>query len=174
MKPLPNRVAFYDFQCSAQKSVSIMALLVDERLRKAHEEAVRVAFRELEQFASRQKNTLTARDWEFTGNLCAAAFTHDASCALDPQLHTHFVIANATRSAEGRWYALEECHIYKAVRYAGKVYQNELAAAVRKRGYEIREARGKTSEVTGFEIEDVPDELCERFSNRREEIEKAI
>jgi len=34
MKPLPNRIAFHDFQCSAQKSVSIMAVLGgDERLR---------------------------------------------------------------------------------------------------------------------------------------------
>ena len=131
MKPLPNRVAFYDYECSAQKSVSIMAILGgDERLIEAHKRAVSKGFAELERFASRQKNSLTRRDWEMTGNLCAAAFTHDASRALDPQVHTHFVIANATRSPSGRWYALEECHMYKAVRYAGKAYQNELAREV--------------------------------------------
>jgi len=175
MKPLPNRVAFYDYECSAQKSVSIMAILGgDERLIEAHKRAVRKGFAELERFASRQKNSLTRRDWEMTGNLCAAAFTHDASRALDPQLHTHFVIANATRSASGRWYALEECHMYKAVRYAGKAYQNELAREVKALGYEIREVRDKKGQVTGFEIEGVSDELCKRFSKRREEIEREI
>jgi len=175
MKPLPNRVAFYDYECSAQKSVSIVAILGgDERLIEAHKRAVSKGFAELERFASRQKNSLTRRDWEMTGNLCAAAFTHDSSRALDPQLHTHFVIANATQSPSGRWYALEECHMYKAVRYAGKAYQNELAREVKALGYDIREVRDKKGQVTGFEIEGVSDELCKRFSKRRAEIEREI
>ncbi len=175
MKPLPNRVAFYDYQCSAQKSVSIMAIVGgDERLREAHERATKKAFAELEGFASRQKNTAVQRAWEMTGNLCAAAFTHDASRALDPQLHTHFVIANATYSCSGQWYALEECHMYKAVRYAGKVYQNELAREVKALGYNIREVRDGKRQVTGFEIEGVSDEVCTRFAKRRAEIEREM
>jgi conjugative relaxase-like TrwC/TraI family protein len=175
MKPLSNRVAFYDYQCSAQKSVSIMAILGgDERLCEAHKRAVRKGFAELERFASRQKNSIAHRDWEMTGNLCAAAFTHNASRALDPQLHTHFVIANATRASSGRWYALEEYHMYKAVRYAGKVYQNEMAREVKALGYSIREVRDEKGQVTGFEIEGVSDMLCERFAKRRAEIEREI
>jgi conjugative relaxase-like TrwC/TraI family protein len=175
MKPVPNRIAFYDFQCSAQKSVSLMAVLAsDGRLRKAHERVSAMAFAELERFAGRQKNTRKARRREMTGNLCAAAFTHDASRALDPQLHTHFVVANATRDAEGRWVALDEYHMLKAIRYAGKVYQNEFAREVKALGYGIREARDEAGQVTGFEIEGVSDELCERFAKRREEIEREI
>lgn len=65
-----QRVAFFDFQCSAQKSVSILAMLAgDERLRVAHEQAARTAFGELEQFAARQKNTLLTRHSEITGNV---------------------------------------------------------------------------------------------------------
>ncbi len=175
MKPLPNRVAFYDFQCSAQKSVSLMAVLAgDERLRKAHELAASIAFAELERFACRQKNTRTQRAWETTGNLCGAAFTHEASRALDPQLHSHFVIANATCDAAGRWYALEECQMYRAVRYAGKVYQNALAREVKRLGYNIAETRDHKRQVTGFEIAGVSPELCQRFSKRRAEIEREI
>ena len=175
MKPLANRVAFYDFQCSAQKSVSLMAVLAgDERLREAHIRAAGKAFAELEQFAARQKNTLFVRDSELTGNLCAAAFTHDASRALDPQLHTHFVVANATRDATGRWYAVEECQMLKAIRYAGKVYQNEMAREVTTLGYTIREARDDKRQVTGFEIEGVTEELCVRFAKRRAEIDREI
>ncbi len=174
MKPVSNRVAFLDFQCSAPKSVSIMAVLAeDPRLRDAHTKASRLALGELEQFASRQNNSPVERRSEITGNICAAAFTHDASRALDPQLHTHFVIANATQAPNCRWYALNEFEMVKAVRYAGKVYQNELARSVRELGYEIREIR-QNGDVTGFEIEGVSGELCHRFSKRREEIEREI
>lgn len=174
MKAVSNRVACFDFQCSAPKSVSIMAVLAgDKRLRDAHDGAARIALSELERFASRQKNTQTQRQSEITGNICAAAFTHDASRALDPQLHTHFVVANATYSLSSKWYALNEYEMIKAVRYAGKVYQNELARTVRTLGYDIRIVREK-GETTGFEIAGVSDEICQRFSKRREEIEREI
>jgi conjugative relaxase-like TrwC/TraI family protein len=174
MGELPNRVAFYDFQCSAQKSVSIMGVLAgDDRLRGAHERASRVGLKELEKFAARQTNTAITRGSQLTGNVCGAAFTHDASRALDPQLHTHFVLANATQTDSGKWFALHENGMFEAVRYAGKVYQNELAREVKALGYDIREVREKGA-ITGFEIKGVPQELCERFAKRREEIEKKI
>ena len=67
MKPVSNRVAFFDFQCSAQKSVSILAVLGgDRRLRIAHERAARLALSELELFASRQRNTPLRRQSEGT------------------------------------------------------------------------------------------------------------
>jgi conjugative relaxase-like TrwC/TraI family protein len=168
-----NRVAFFDFQCSAQKSVSIMAVLMgDERLREAHKQASVYAMGKLEKFASCQRNTATTRRNEITGNLCAAAFTHDASRALDPQLHTHFVVANAT-DANGEWLALNESVMLEAIRYAGKVYQNVMAREVQNLGYKIRHVR-EDGKVTGFEIEGIWTELCERFSKRRKEIEAGI
>jgi conjugative relaxase-like TrwC/TraI family protein len=174
MGQLLNRVAFYDFQCSAQKSVSIMGVLAgDDRLRDAHERASRVGLKELEKFASRQNNTATSRGSETTGNICGAAFTHDASRALDPQIHTHFVLGNATQTESGKWFALHENAMLDAVRYAGKVYQNELAREVKALGYETQEVRDK-GDITGFEIKGVSRELCERFAKRREEIEREI
>ena len=174
MGPQPNRVSFYDFQCSAQKSVSIMGVLAgDDRLRDAHERASRIGLKELEKFAARQTNTATTRRSELTGNLCGSAFTHDASRALDPQLHTHFVLANATQTNSGKWFALHENGMLEAVRYAGKVYQNELAREVKALGYEIREVR-ENGEIKGFEIKGVSQELCERFAKRRLEIEREI
>src|SRR5688572_23333951 len=48
-----NRRVFYDFTCSAPKSVSVLAMILDDqRLVEAHEEAARVAFGELETFAA--------------------------------------------------------------------------------------------------------------------------
>lgn len=78
-----ERRVFYDFTCSPPKSVSILAVTFDDvRLVAAHEEAARVAFRELERFAGariRLKGDSTDR---LTGNLVAAAFLHSSSRAL--------------------------------------------------------------------------------------------
>ena len=74
-------VRFFDFQCSAQKSVSVMN---DQRLYEAHDKAATVAFAELERFAAFRSGK--SREPEISGNLCAAAFRHDASRSLDPQL----------------------------------------------------------------------------------------
>jgi len=48
-----ERIRFYDFQCSAQKSVSVMAVTMgDNRLLAAHEHAAVKAFSELERFCA--------------------------------------------------------------------------------------------------------------------------
>lgn len=171
-----DRIRFFDFQCSTQKSVSVMAVtLGDERLLAAHDQAAEVAFGELEKFAAAQANTKLERKNRITGNLAAAAFRHTASRALDPQVHTHFVVANATWDEEAHaWRALTEYEMLRAIRYAGKVYQNELACACRALGYEIVEKREERGVVTGFEIAGVPAEVCERFSKRRAEVEEGI
>ena len=171
-----NRICFFDFQVSAQKSVSIMAVtLGDERLVEAHCRAAEKAFTELERFAATQANTRHQRENRTTGNVCAARFSHNASRALDPQLHEHYVTVNGTYDAEtGQWRALTEKEMLTAIRYAGKVYQNELAGEVRRLGYEIEESRDKQGAVTGFEIKGVSASIRERFSKRRAEVEKGI
>ena len=64
-----DRVAFFDFQCSAQKSVSIMAVLAgDERLREAHARCSVLALGALEKFAACQRNNKVTRRNEITGN----------------------------------------------------------------------------------------------------------
>jgi conjugative relaxase-like TrwC/TraI family protein len=171
-----NAIRFFDFQCSAQKSVSIMAVtLGDRRLVEAHDRAASKAFSELEKFAAIQAGQGIAKHRRTTGNLCAAAFRHDASRELDPQLHTHFVVANATWDAKScRWLALETHDMFKAIRYAGKVYQNEIAWECRRAGYQIEESRNEKGVVEGFEIKGVSSEVRERFSKRRREVEAGI
>ncbi len=174
-----GRIVFLDFQCSAPKSVSMLAVTFeDERLRTAHQEAVTVAFRELERFAARRVRAGAAAWTEqtaLTGNLCAARFEHDASRALDAQLHTHLVTANATFDPKAeKWLALTEREMLSAIRYAGKVYQNELALRVRSAGYEIAVLRDGDGTIEGFEITGVTAEERARASKRRAQIEKEI
>ncbi len=170
-----NRVALFDFQCSAQKSVSIMAVtFADDRLREAHEKASTAAFAELEQFAGRQTGNGKNRTLETTGNLVAAKFTHDASRELDAQLHSHFVVANVTRGQDGKMYALGEADMCRAIRYAGKIYQNEMAKSCLGLGYEIEIQRDARGGVTGFEIAGVTSEIRDRHSQRSAQLAKAI
>lgn len=171
-----GRIAFLDFQCSAPKSVSLLAVTFgDERLRAAHREAVTIAFAELERFAARRVRAGAAAWSEqttLTGNLCAARFEHDASRSLDAQLHTHLVTANATFDTHQRkWFALTEREIVAAIRYAGKVYQNELARGVRAAGYEIEPARNERGVIEGFEVSGVTAADRAVASKRRAQIE---
>ena len=150
-------------------------MMEDHRLYEAHDQASRAALAELERFDAIQTGQGRGKHFEATGNLCAAAFRHDASRELDPQLHTHFVIANATWDAGSqRWLALQTHDIFKAIRYCGKVYQNELARQCRNLGYEIEMVRETKGMVEGFQIKGVSEEVQLKYSKRRAEVEAAI
>jgi conjugative relaxase-like TrwC/TraI family protein len=165
-----KRRVFYDFTCSAPKSVSMLAMtLDDDRLVTAHEEATRIAFRELETFAAtRVRKQGNQRD-RTTGNLVAAAFTHTSSRALDPQLHRHFTVFNATFDESERcWKALQAGGMYDAIRYGTAVYRNELAKRVREIGYRTVAAKH------GFEIEGVSPDVLKRFSKRSQQRDAVV
>lgn len=171
-----DAVRFFDFQCSAQKSVSIMSLF-DERLIDAHREAVDLGMTELEKLASvrvRSGDDAGSKKCAFTGNIIYAQYHHDNSRMLDPQLHAHNVIVNVTKDADGKFRALEPLEMCRAIRYAGKSYQNAMARACVRLGYDIEYQRSDKGEITGFEIKGVPQEVIERCSKRREQIDKAI
>src|SRR5271157_4449285 len=165
-----QRRVFYDFTCSAPKSVSVLAVtLADERLVTAHEEAARIAFRELEAFAATRVRKQGNQKDRITCNLAAAAFTHTSSRALDPQLHTHFTVFNATFDhSERSWKALQAGGIYDAIRYGTAVYRNELAKRVQQIGYRIQAAK------YGFEIEGVNPEILNRFSKRAQQRDAVV
>ena len=95
-----NRVAFFDIQLSAPKDVSVLAIVGgDDRLREAFAESVKTVLVEMERFAAvreRRGEAAMTEEIRLTGNFVGAMFVHDASRDLDPQLHAHAVLANAT------------------------------------------------------------------------------
>jgi hypothetical protein len=97
-------------------------------------------------------------------------FRHDTSRALDPHLHTHCVMFNATfDTTENRWKALSNYEMLQARKYAENVYYHEYARELRQSGYEIEnKPRGD------FEIVGVSPELQLRFSKRHNEIDASI
>ena len=64
--------------------------------------------------------------------------------------------------------------MFKAISFAGKVYQNELALQCRRLGYSIEEIRNDKGGIEGFEIAGVSKDIRERFSKRRAEVEAGI
>jgi conjugative relaxase-like TrwC/TraI family protein len=165
-----QRRVFYDFTCAPPKSVSVLAVtLDDQRLVEAHEESARMAFRELETFAATRVRKQGSQRDRTTGNLVAAAFVHDSSRELDPQLHTHFTVFNATFDETERcWKALQAGGMYDAIRYGTAVYRNELAKRVRHIGYRIQAAK------YGFEIKGVTPEILNRFSKRAQQRDQVV
>ncbi len=114
-REVANRRIFYDFTINPPKSVSLMALFEDKRLIKIHDEAVQKAMRELETFAMTRVRKLGRSDDRETSNVIGATFRHETSRALDPHLHTHCVIMNATFDpVEKRWKALQNYEMLKA------------------------------------------------------------
>jgi conjugative relaxase-like TrwC/TraI family protein len=165
-----DRRVFFDFTCSAPKSVSILGVTMqDERIVEAHREAAAVAIRELEAFAGTRVRKSGAMEDRATGNLVAAAFLHTSSRALDPQLHTHFTVFNATFDpVENRWKALQSSGMFGAIHYGTAVYRNELASRLHGLGYRTRQT------AHGFEIEGVEQKLIERFSKRSQQRNAAV
>jgi conjugative relaxase-like TrwC/TraI family protein len=170
-KNTANRRVFYDFTFSPPKSVSIVGFLGnDERIFKAHARAVQAALKDFEAFAATRVRVGGVRSERLTGNFVAAQFTHDTSRALDPHLHTHCIVFNATFDAvENRWKALENYELLRARKFAENIYYHEFARDLTAFGYRIRNRpRGD------FEIEGVSEEICRRFSKRDAEIDAAL
>ena len=170
-KKVADRRIFYDFTFSPPKSVSIAGLVgEDERILEAHSRAVKSALSEFEAFAATRIRKNGAQNDRLTGNFAAALFTHDTSRALDPHLHTHCIVFNATfDSVENRWKALQNYELLRARKFAENVYYHELARKLNSFGYRIQSrSRGD------FEIEGVSEELCKRFSKRDTQIDVAL
>src|SRR5258708_2919805 len=166
-----RQVAFFDLQFSAPKEVSVLGMVGgDERVRKAFAESVKIALEEMERFAAVRERRGVAKTTEalrLTRNFVGALFFHDASRDLDPQLHAHAVLANATWDAErSAWFALQPVEMLRASTYLRQVLYHELAGRLRELGYEPYGMNSKGFSVRGIE------HLRERFSKRTRQVQK--
>ena len=160
-----------DLTFSAPKSVSIAALVGgDERIVGVHDRAVKVALAWVEKNAveTRVQDPETGRMVRAGGQKAVVAtFRHDTSRNLDPQLHTHSVLANMVQGEDGKWRTMANEKLYECQKLIGALYRNELAAGLTRLGYDIE----KTHADGRFEIAGVSREAIRAFSTRRAEIE---
>lgn len=167
-KGASRRVCFFG-QISPPKDVSIACLVGgDERIRTWWDEAVRDTLHEIEAVTATRMRRGGAEEDRVTGNMVAAVVTHEASRKLDPQLHAHVCILNATFDvAEKRWKSVQPSGFYRHQAFFREVCYARLAARLRAAGYELEPARG-----LGFTLKGIPAGLRERFSRRRAEINR--
>ena len=163
-----------DLAFSAPKSVSLAALVGgDGRVTAAHDLAVRRALGWFERNAAetRIKDPETGRLIRVGGQKTViAGFRHDTSRNLDPQLHTHAVVANMVQGADGRWRTMSNEKLYTSKMLIGAIYRGELARELSGLGYGIEKTHGDGR----FEIAGVPRRVIEAFSTRRATIEAAM
>ena len=163
-----------DITFSAPKSVSLVAMLGDDaNVVSAHDAAVKrtLAWLEATTIQTRMKDPETGRLAHMGGQkMVAATFRHDTSRNLDPQLHTHAVVANMVQGDDGKWRTMSNELLYKRKMLTGMVYRSELARGLEELGYRVE----KTHADGRFEIVGVSRAVIEAFSTRRAEIEAAM
>ena len=163
-----------DLTLSAPKSVSLLALVGgDARVIEAHDRAVSRTLAWVERNVAETRMSdpgtggiVRAGDQKTV----VATFRHDASRNMDPLLHTHSVIANMVRGADGKWRAMSNEKLYAHKMLIGATYRSELARDLGRLGYRTE----KTHADGRFEIAGVPRNVIEAFSTRRAEIEAAV
>jgi conjugative relaxase-like TrwC/TraI family protein len=177
-----DRVPGYDVTFSAPKSVSVLWALCDKELRGrievAQAEAVKAAIRVLEKNAAVSRRGRNGLQSEAV-DLSVAAFQHgearptehsDGRIFADPQLHTHAVILNLARRADGTVGTLDGRRLFAWKMAAGAAYHLALASNLQELGLGICDI-GRNGM---FEIADVEAELVKYFSARRAEVEAAL
>ena len=166
------RLPGLDFTFRAPTSVSLLYALAETstvtgEVVAAHEAAVdaAVGYLEREVCLSRRRTDGVQHQVQGEG-FVAAGFRHQTSRAGDPTLHTHVLIANMTRMADGRWGALHSRPMYRHAKTAGFLYQAQLRAELTRRlGVEWLPVVNGCADITG-----IPRSLVEVFSQRRAEI----
>ena len=165
-----------DVTFSAPKSVSLEALVyaapnTGAWVVKAHDEAVRatLGFIETELLQTRSYDPATGRRPRVEADgMAAATFRHLASRNLDPQLHTHAVIANMTRGQNGAWRSAEFTAVERSKMLIGAYYRNELRVGLEKIGYAT--VPTLVGRMPGFEIAGYGKPMLDAFSTRRREL----
>ena len=123
----------------------------DARVVDAHDRAVAATLAWIEKNAAetRLKDPATGRMVREGGQkMVAATFRHDTSRNLDPQLHTHAVIANMVQGEDGKWRSMANEKLYESKMLIGAIYRSELARGLSRLGYGIE----KTHSDGRFEI----------------------
>ncbi|MCY4582747.1 MAG: relaxase domain-containing protein, partial [Chloroflexi bacterium] len=164
---------------SADKSVSALWAIADDRLRtsieEAHNNAARMALKEI--FLKECSYTRTREGGAkgdirvLPAHMLGAMFQHGTSRADDPQLHTHCVIFNAVQTeTDGKWRALHQKPMYLWIKAAGACYRSYLASHLAELGIQI-ERYGKDNAYV--RITNIPEDLEKTWSKRRSNIVEA-
>jgi conjugative relaxase-like TrwC/TraI family protein len=168
-----NRRVLYDFTFDAPKSLSLAYEVGgDERILGAFQSAVRETMGEMERDVMARVRKDGADTDRRTSNMVWAEFVHRTTRPMDdgtpdPQPHCHATAFNCTYDAvEGKWKAAQFSNLVRDKGYYQAAFHSRLAQNLADIGYGIE--RDKNS----FGLAGFSRETCERFSRRREQIDK--
>jgi len=164
----------YDATFSAPKSVSVLFGLGNPETRRqvteAHEHAVAAVLDWIETHAHtrmRRRGHIMCVD---TDGIVVGVFRQHTSRRLDPQLHTHAVIANRVPAADGRWLALDARTIKLDQRTLSALYHANLRSELTRR----LGVRWRPPEHGIAEIADLDPGVLAEFSQRTNDVQRRL
>lgn len=164
--------AGWDLTFSAPKSISSLWAVAGEAdravIQQAHDRAVQAAMRHIEEKAAFARRGKAGAEQEHLSGLITAQYLHTTTRELDPDLHTHSLVLNLAQRSDGTWGGIESKNLYDWKMAAGAIYRAELSKQIKELCFEIKADRDY------FKVVGVPDELCNEWSKRREQIEDAL
>jgi conjugative relaxase-like TrwC/TraI family protein len=177
-------VAHVDMTLSVPKSLSAVWAMADEPDRKAIELAVLAAAERTVQYMARTKAVVHRRGKDgvrvrepAAGAAVASSLHVTARRAREdrapaPQLHVHNLIVGVTRS-DGMLVAADSWEWFRhdAALEGGALFRAQVADALVAAGWAIRSGTGDRGRY--FEVQGVPEGLCEAFSPRSREVAQA-
>lgn len=169
-----SSVRGFDVTCSAPKSLSVLFALGEPDTRRQVTEAHDAAVTAVAGWIERTALTRHRIDGQVAvvdaDGIIAAAFRQHTSRALDPQLHTHLVVANRVVAHDGRWFALDARGLKLDQRTASAIYHASLHAELTRRLGVEWVATGHTI----AEIGHIPTDLLTAFSTRTDAIRRRL
>lgn len=164
----------FDVTFSAPKSVSVLwALHEDPSVRRevaeAHDAAVAATVTWIETHGAVTRRGRQGVHQVDTKGLTVAVFRQHTSRSSDPQLHSHAIVAAKVQDVSGRWLSLDARWLKQQQRSISWVYDAALRAELSNR---LEVAWEPVADGAGqSDLEGVPAELCERFSQRARQVE---
>lgn len=168
----------WDLHFAPSKSISLAWAFGNEQQRHdmldSHHAAVANALNYIERNLIEARVTANGKTERVaTGNLIAAKFDHFTSREMDPQPHSHIVIANMTQRPDGEWRAVANEKLFARENLIA-LYENELSNQLKERGYSVSlENRGSGNSLYAT-LDGIDQKVLEQFSKRSEQIDKAI
>lgn len=164
----------FDLTASAPKSVSVLWALGDDQMRAtvldAHDTAVEAMVDWVEQHAHTRYRINGAVAIVDAHGITAALFRQHTSRALDPQLHTHVVLANRVLADDGRWLALDARTLKVDQRTLSALYHATLRSELtRTLGVEWEVPQNGIAEIKEFDRE-----VLAEFSTRTDRIAQRV
>ena len=178
-RPVSRAVAGFDLTFTPPKSVSTLWALGDRRTQKAvhtaHRAAVEQTLAFVDQRALFTRTGHAGCRQERTAGMLAVAFDHWDSRSGDPNLHTHVVVANKVRGADGAWRSVDSRALHHAVVAASETYDALFADAL-SRALPVRwtwHSKGPRRSL-GLELAGTEPALLGEFSTRTTQIDEAM